>query len=761
MRKALLLVLVAAGLLAAMAGTRWLTQPPPVRVENAPGQFDAVRARARLATIIGPSPAHPADSASSDGVRGRLVAELRAAGLSPRVEDRFACNKLRNASGASCARVRNVLVTVGPEASAPHILVNTHYDSVPVGPGASDAGLGVAAMIEAAGLLKDRPLARQVTFLFNEGEELGLIGARAFLDGDPLSRRVDALINLEARGTSGPVNMFETSVPNAAAVSIFRQSVGRPVANSLAVSAYRLIPNRTDVNTFAEERRWLTLNFAPIGNETRYHSPGDDLSAVDLSTLQHMGDQLMATAAKLGSGATPDQWQRGRETLFMNVGTRWLLTIPIGMALGGLVGFAIGWWLRRWKADVPPPLRPVLTALPLMLAAVLASAALGYAGLGLVGTLREGQFWRAFPKAAELALYAGVIAAGLAMLSLTRRWSLQALRRAWWLFFLAFGLVLAVFARGALVYFLVPPLLFLFGVELQRRWRYGELAGALAAALFTFVTLGAMLGLLQDLLNSGPLWVFAIIGALVLMPWLIEARPLVEGPGWRRVVPAALAFAALAWVPAALVPAYSADRQQQWTTQYVLQEGKPPVWSIVNDRKPLPAEFDRLGEWRQGQLPLGARQRWIAAAPVQPGFAPPALKKVGEVPIVTSPTSTAATRPGRRTGRMVRLRLRTNGAHSVVLIVEKAGALAAAGFNDRRMVFESGTSPPYSLTCTGRSCDGAVAELATGMQALDVSVVATHWRLPPAAAALLAARPEWARPQYLPDATIMVRRIRI
>jgi hypothetical protein len=110
---------------------------------------------------------------------------------------------------------------------------------------------------------------------------------------------------------------------------------------------------------------------------------------------------------------------------------------------------------------------------------------------------------------------------------------------------------------------------------------------------------------------------------------------------------------------------------------------------------------------------------------------------------------------------MVRLRLRTNGAHSVVLIVEKAGALAAAGFNDRRMVFESGTSPPYSLTCTGRSCDGAVAELATGMQALDVSVVATHWRLPPAAAALLAARPEWARPQYLPDATIMVRRIRI
>jgi acetylornithine deacetylase/succinyl-diaminopimelate desuccinylase-like protein len=41
-------------------------------------------------------------------------------------------------------------------------------------------------MLEALSLLKDRPLPRQVTFLFNEGEELGLIGARAFLDADPL-----------------------------------------------------------------------------------------------------------------------------------------------------------------------------------------------------------------------------------------------------------------------------------------------------------------------------------------------------------------------------------------------------------------------------------------------------------------------------------------------------------------------------------------------------------------------------------------------
>ena len=69
-------------------------------------------------------------------------------------------------------------------------------------------------------MLKNRPLKRPLILLFNEGEEFGLVGARAFL-ADPLSRNVDSLINLEARGVRGPANMFETSRPNAAPVALF------------------------------------------------------------------------------------------------------------------------------------------------------------------------------------------------------------------------------------------------------------------------------------------------------------------------------------------------------------------------------------------------------------------------------------------------------------------------------------------------------------------------------------------------------------
>src|SRR4029078_480272 len=134
-------------------------------------------------------------------------------------------------------------------------------------------------------------------------EELGLIGARAFL-ADPLSRNVDSLLNFEARGVTGPVTMFETSQPNGPAVAAFAKAVHRPYASSLSADVARLIPNDTDVTAY-KERGWLTLNFAMTGNETRYHSPGDDVAALDLRTLQDMGDQALAVSSELAMASQP------------------------------------------------------------------------------------------------------------------------------------------------------------------------------------------------------------------------------------------------------------------------------------------------------------------------------------------------------------------------------------------------------------------------------------------------------------------------
>ncbi|WP_426267456.1 M20/M25/M40 family metallo-hydrolase [Sphingomonas sp. LHG3443-2] len=753
MRRLLLLGLIVVGLLLGMAATRWLSLPPPLRGENAAGEFNAVRAKARWARVLGDQAPHPADSPASDRVRERLVGELRALGLQPVTTDRFACNKLKSSSGVSCARVRNVRVTIGPDGAAPHLLVNSHYDSTPVGPGASDAGMGVASMLEALALLKDRPLRRPVTFLFNEGEELGLIGARAFLDADPLSRNVDTLINLEARGTTGPVNMFETSVPNAAAVALYAQAVRNPVGNSLAVSAYRLIPNSTDVSTFLEDRDWLTLNFAPIGNETRYHSPGDDLAAMDPATLQHMGDQLLKVANGVAGQNGVDLRKRDGDRLFMNIGTRWLFTFGLVTPLfaGVLLGVAIlSDGVRRRRQGKLGNFLRVASAVPFLLVALLVPVAAAWAGLAVVGAFREGQFWRANPLATELAIYAGVIALGLALLALGKRWSVAELRRAWWLLFVAIGIAFSVAAPGAMVYFLLPPGIFLVGTFAgARRWPAVETVAALLAALTLFVTMGGALGLIQDLVNAGPLWILAPFGGLLLMPWLIEATPLLADLRWSRAAGVALAFAGLAWIPAALAPAYSADRQQQWTLQYVVGAGPDqPFWSVVNDCKALPQAWKSLGQWRLGTLPLGTRQRWIS----------PARPVAGLVPARALPVEAVA-RPG---GRRVQLRLQANGADNIVLLAPEGAAIAGLGIPGQvRAIDARRTKGPYSLSCTGRSCDGQVVELLVGPQPVKLQVTGTRWALPAAASPLVAARPANARPQYLPDATITIERIRI
>ena len=225
-RPILLLALVVAALLGAMAAKSWLIELPPVRAPAA-GSFDAERAAARLGFVLDTQRPHPVDTTANDEVRMRLASLLDDMGVRWFIRDQIACNELYKSRGVACARVRNVIAVIGPP-TGKAVLLNAHYDSVPMGTGASDDGIGVATLLEVGWQLKDQPLERPVILLFNEGEELGLVGARAFL-ADPLVRNVDSLINLEARGVRGPANMFETNHPDAAAIALYGRAVAHPL----------------------------------------------------------------------------------------------------------------------------------------------------------------------------------------------------------------------------------------------------------------------------------------------------------------------------------------------------------------------------------------------------------------------------------------------------------------------------------------------------------------------------------------------------
>ena len=91
-------------LIAAFAAKSLLAGVPDLPEHTAAGEFDTKRAMARLGRILGDERPHPVDTAANDAVRARLVAELRALDLQPRITDDFVCNASRKGRAVSCAR---------------------------------------------------------------------------------------------------------------------------------------------------------------------------------------------------------------------------------------------------------------------------------------------------------------------------------------------------------------------------------------------------------------------------------------------------------------------------------------------------------------------------------------------------------------------------------------------------------------------------------------------------------------------------------
>ena len=287
--------------------------------------------------------------------------------------------------------------------------------------------------------------------------------------------------------------MFETSQPNGGAVAVFAAARRRPVASSLSTDVARLIPNDTDVTVY-NERGWLALNFAIMGNETRYHSPGDDLAGLDTRSLQHMGDQALAAAVNLSNG--PPQARGNR--IFFDVLGRAFVAMPMAVGLAlfllllGIFGF-VGW--RRGA---------LIGATSLVLGAMISGGVVAWLATVLVAALRAGTYWRAHPEIAFVAIYATVVFGALAILRIAgSSFSTARLRAACWLAFLLIGGALAIAAPGAIIYFLIPPAIVLLGMAAARWYRPAETVGGLAALLLLYLTWGEMLAPARGIVHAG------------------------------------------------------------------------------------------------------------------------------------------------------------------------------------------------------------------------------------------------------------------
>jgi hypothetical protein len=363
------------------------------------------------------------------------------------------------------------------------------------------------------------------------------------------------------------------------------------------------------------------------------------------------------------------------------------------------------------------------------------SAAFAFAAHSVVQLFRPGDYWRAFPLVTTSAVYASALfAAVLALLYVAGTRERTRLRVAFWLMFTALGGALCLVAPGGAIYFLLPPLAAALGMAGQRWFVRSEWIGAILAALLLYLTFGPALGLFEELLNGGPFAAFAPLGAAMLLPVLIELRPLVD-----RLRPAAVVMFA-GWIAAALMPAYSADRQQLFTIEYVRDEAaRTAQFAVNNDGAPIPY----AAAWQRAEMPYTTRRRWAAPAPAVAAPAPTATL-VSETPLVV--------------GRLLRLRLAANGAESILFVAPPEARLLVAGVAGSVTHFSprKPTDKAY-VRCVGRACDGAeILLLTSSRQPIALTIVGSRSGLPPAAAALVRARPAFARAQYGPDATIAI-----
>lgn len=711
---AVLLVLAVKGL---------LIQPPSVAATG----FDAARATARLERILGDQRPHPVDTPADDAVRERLIAELRAIGLTPVVREKFDCSGMPKSRVVSCSMTRNVTATIG-RGPGRHLLLNAHYDSTPTGPGAADDGIGVAVMLEVAADLQANPPKRPVTLLFNEGEEFGLNGASAFLEHDPLAKRVDALINIDNRGVSGPALMFETSTPNGAAMAAYARATRRPFAYSVATDFAKLIPNTTDVTIF-KRAGWTTLSYSNIGNETRYHSPGDTIAALDRRSLAHVGSEVIAATRVLADG-TPS---RGGQRVYSGIAGRWLFSLPMVAAAIGLALLAGAAALVAWQRQaLGRPLGAVAAAFAggMLLTAVVVEG---------VAFLRPGDWWRAYPGLAYLAVESLLLAAMAALLGkVARDRPREELRIAAWLLVLLLGGLASLFLPGAIIFFLLAPAVALLGMALKQRWLVWIACGA---QLLTFAELTAQI---ETLLIDGPLWAAALFAALAVLPTLAEL-PLQR---WRPAAGAVGGIALLLWLATLLMPRASAERPGAFTIDYVRDNlhGKAN-WAVASKQARLPSGWDRFGEWRKGTLPYNARTRWLAKAPM---LATP--RPLGQVVDIR--------RDG--AGRIVRFALARGGADTVAIRFDKETTITAMGLPGAvRPINQANSDSPYLLRCSGRACDGRVYEVRfANAKPVKAMLIATRFSLPPEGARLAAARPPLTHPQYAPDSSVTIRGVR-
>lgn len=336
---ALIYRIVLGAVLVLLAGLALVQFIPPRAVpSDAPAtRFSAERAMIDL-EIIAREP-HGAGSAAQERVRSYIVTQIEALGLDAEIE--------------TSGQASNILVRLSGTDPTRTVLVTGHYDSHPPSPGAGDNGISVAAMLESIRVLHASPALRNdVLFLYTDGEELGYLGARAYIRAHPEAKtETGVLLVFDARPGNAPLNLLETTSGDA---WLLHQMIGLRLP--LWTGSWKNLQERqeldTDFDTF-QPAGYTGMAFENEANGTRYHTARDTVDAISPRLVQAYGQTMLALTERFGSidlGARSE----GPDLVFFTLPFIGLVAYPYWVMLGlsclgilALLVFVMIAWRRK------------------------------------------------------------------------------------------------------------------------------------------------------------------------------------------------------------------------------------------------------------------------------------------------------------------------------------------------------------------------------------------------------------------------------
>ncbi len=202
------------------------------------------------------------------------------------------------------------------------VMLGGHLDSVHDGPGINDNGSGSAALLEVARVFAEEHPNERVRFAFWGGEEFGLLGSRAYVEGLDADQRAEitAYLNFDMLGSRNPVPIVYDSpeaAPGSAAIGDFlveylvaagmggqRQDIGASSDHApfqdAGIPTGGIFTGASEVKTAAQAAAFGGTADLPM--DSCYHLACDTVENVNLENVALFAGAAAATALAAGTG---------------------------------------------------------------------------------------------------------------------------------------------------------------------------------------------------------------------------------------------------------------------------------------------------------------------------------------------------------------------------------------------------------------------------------------------------------------------------